>query len=62
MQRPAFGMHIAHGLTHKRSQDYRLRGAKLQIKCNDVIKILQKERLFMGQRMKDQKLGVWFGM
>ena len=57
MQRPVSGMHIALGLMHTRSQDFGLLGAKLQITCYDVMKNSRKEGLFMGQRMKDQKLG-----
>ena len=49
------------GLMHKRSQGFGLGGAKPQITCNNVIRNFGKEGLFMGQRMKDQKLWVWFG-
>ena len=35
----------------KRSQDYRLEGAKLQIKCNDVIKIFRRGTP-LGQRYR----------
>ena len=35
---------------HRRSQDFRLRGAKPQITCNDFIGNFLKEGLLMGQR------------
>ena len=62
MQRPVSGMHIADGLMHRRSLDFELRGGLNHESYNDVIKSFWTEGLFMGQRMKDQKLGVWFGL
>ena len=61
MPQPVSGMRIAHGLMHRRSQDFGLGGGlnrKSQFTGNDVIKKFQKERRFMGQTMKDQNVGV----
>ena len=61
MQQPVSGIHIAHGLMLVRSLDFEL-GRGLYCKsCNDVIRSFWKKGLLMGQRMKGQKLGVWFG-
>ena len=57
MQQQVSGMHIAHGLMLRRSQDFGLRGAKQQITCNDVIRNFRKKEFYE----KDQKLWVWFG-
>ena len=54
-------MHITHGLMHKRSLDFEL-GRLNRKSCNDIIRSFWKVGLFMGWRMKDQKLGVWFGL
>ena len=61
MQRPVSGMHIAHGLMHRRSLNFELGGGLNRKSCNDVVRSFWQEGLFTGQRMKDQKLGVWFG-
>ena len=52
MQRPVSGMHIAHGLMHRRSLDFELGGGLNRKSCNDVIKSPRKEGLFMGLRIK----------
>ena len=52
MQRLVSGMHIAHGLMHRRSLDFEL-GGWLNLKsCNDVIRSPSKKGLFMGLRIK----------
>ena len=61
MPRPVSGIHNAHGLMHRCSLDFELGGGINRKSCNDVIRSCWKEGLFMGQRMKGQKLGVWFG-
>ena len=45
-------MHIAHGLTHRRSLDFELEGGLNRKSCNDVIRSPGKEGLFMGLRIK----------
>ena len=59
MQQPVSGMHIAHGLMHRRSQDFGLGwgGPNRKSHAMTSSKIFE-ERLFMGQRMEDQKLRV----
>ena len=58
MQRPVSGMHIAHGLMHRRSQGFGLK-AGLNRKSHAMMPSeVFEEGLFMGQRMKHQKLGV----
>ena len=63
MQRPVSGMHIAHGLMHRRSLDFELWGG-LNRKSHAMTspEVFKKGGLFMGQRMKDQKLGVWVSL
>ena len=58
MQQPVSGKHIAHGLMHMRSQDFGL-GGGLNRKSHAMMssEIFEK-RLYIGQRMKDQKLEV----
>ena len=58
MQQPVSGMHIEHGLMLRRSQDFGL-GGGLNRKSRALMssEIFEK-RLFMGERMKDQKLEV----
>ena len=47
---------------HRRSLDFELGGGLNRKSCNDVIRSFWKEGLFIEQRMKDQKLSVWFGL
>ena len=50
-------MRIAHGLMHRRSQEFGLGGGLNRkshaMKSSEIF----EKRVFMGQRMKDQKLG-----
>ena len=59
MQQPVSGMSIAHGLMDRRSLDFGL-GVGLNRKSHAMtsIRSFRKKGLIMGQRMKDQKLGV----
>ena len=58
MQQQVSGMHIAHGLMHRRSQDFGLGGGLNRQSHAMTSSEIFEERLFMGQRMKDQTLGV----
>ena len=60
MQRQVSGMHIAHGFMRRRSQDFALGWPNCKSHAN-VMRNFQEEELFIGQRIKDQKLRVWFG-
>ena len=58
MQQPVSGMHITYDLMHRRGQDLGL-GGGLNCKSHALTSSqIFETRLFMGQRMKDQKLGV----
>ena len=59
MQQSVSGMHIAHDLIHRRSQDSGLGGGSNRKSHAMTSTEIFKKR---GQRMKNQKLGVWFGL
>ena len=59
MQRPVSGMHITYDLMHRRSQNFGLGGGPNRKSHAMTSSEIFKKR---GQRMKDQKLGVWFGL
>ena len=63
MQQQVCGMHIAHGLMHKRtgSQEFGLGGPNRKSHAMTSSETFERGS-FYGQRIKDQKLGVWFGM
>ena len=49
MQQQVSGMHIAHGLMHKRSQDYGLGGPNRKSHAITSSEIFEKEGVFMGK-------------
>ena len=59
MQQPISGIHIAQGLMHRCSLDFEL-GGGLNRKSHAMtsLEVFEKWDFFIGQRMKDQKLGV----
>ena len=58
MQQPVCGMHIAHGLMHRRSQDFEL-GGGLNCKSHamDVIRNFGKRETFYGIKNERSKAG-----
>ena len=59
MPQPVSDMRIAHSLIQRRSQDFGL-GGGLNRKSHAMTSEIFKKETFMGQRIKDQKLGVCF--
>ena len=62
MQQPVPGMHIAHGLMHRRSQDFGLGGGLNRKSHTMTSSEIFEKRDFYGTKNEDQKLGVCFKM
>ena len=60
MQRPVSGMHIAHGLMHRRSLGFELGEGLDRKSCNDVIRSFSKQG-FYGTKNERSKAGrlIW---